>query len=285
MNDADHEQSDPQPENDPPYTYLQFVKVFIDAFIHEIQSATHKQNETRDPWIKRGAWAAMIYTLFTFFIMLGAGYQGIISRQAVIAATEAAEAARQQVENMDRPWVKLIDLKRPILNFVGPGMTRQFGIPNEQSQVALNITPQIKNVGRTTAVHVHVRPQLVIHKWENEWGEFSKEQQAACTTARDMVAGYDATLFPDDPFEGFGTGDQVILSASNISTNNDIKYVAPAIVGCIDYQFGTSQRHHQTRFIYEMFRAGNRSRIFVVGADVNEDAILLVRDPQHDYAD
>jgi hypothetical protein len=30
------------------------------------------------------------------------------------------------------------------------------------------------------------------------------------------------------------------------------KRISPVIVGCVDYEFGTALRHHQTKFIYEV---------------------------------
>jgi hypothetical protein len=77
----------------------------------------------------------------------------------------------------------------------------------------------------------------------------------------------------------------VYLSQDNISVVGEVKYVAPAIVGCIDYQFSSSRRHPQTRFLYEVVRSDDRSRIFVLGQDVKESGINLLRDPQYDYAD
>jgi hypothetical protein len=65
----------------------------------------------------------------------------------------------------------------------------------------------------------------------------------------------------------------------------EVKYIAPAIVGYIDYMFSSSQKHHETRFVYEMIRSDDRSRIFTLGQDVDETGITLIRDARYDYAD
>jgi hypothetical protein len=210
--------------------------------------------------------------------------QADLASKALIASQDAAEAARMQAENMDRPWVKLIDLERVALNFAGPGMPYTFGVPGEPIQANLSTVPNLKNVGKTVATHIHVQVQLVVHKWENGWADFADTRKETCANA-EKNTGYDATLFPDDPFDAFGTGSSVILSEKNISTAGPIKYVAPAIVGCIVYQFATSPKHHRTMFVYEMFQANDRSRVFELGKDTKGTAILLIRDSQYDYAD
>lgn len=153
-------------------------------------------------------------------------------------------------------------------------------------EVFLNVTPQIKNVGRTTAVHIRIQVQLVIHRWANGWGDFTPEQNATCESlAKSENGSTDIVLFPDDPFDGMGHGSGVILTPSNISSTDGTKYVAPAFVGCIDYQFQTSRSHHQTSFAYEIVRADNRSRIFVLGEDMPTAQLKLIRDAQYDHAD
>lgn len=45
------------------------------------------------------------------------------------------------------------------------------------------------------------------------------------------------------------------------------KRIVPIIVGCVDYQYGTSTRHHQTQFIYEVQRfdrVANSKRLYPI---------------------
>jgi hypothetical protein len=149
----------------------------------------------------------LITLVFAAIAAGGAVRTYVQTKRQANAAVDAADAARDQAENMDRPWIKMVLLERPDIRFTGPGMATQFGFPGEKPQVFFNGSPQIRNVGKTTAIHVHARIKLVIHKWENGWGDFSSEQKAACADAQAMNGGYDATLFPDDPFDGFGTAD------------------------------------------------------------------------------
>lgn len=167
-------------------------------------------------WTGTTAIAAVLYTVLTSALLT--------------IAFCSFDETRKQVENMDRPWIKLVDLEHPNIRFLGPGMQTQFGFAGEPQQAALGITPKMKNVGKTTAVHIHAWPELVIHKWANGWGEFSKEQKLACANA-EYLSGYDATLFHDDSFDAFGTGSQVVLSDENISIDGNTRYVAPLSLG------------------------------------------------------
>jgi hypothetical protein len=216
---------------------------------------------------------------------VGAWYAYWQAKRQADAAVAAADTARDQAENMDRAWIKMVSLEHPDMRFTGPGTARKVGFSGERQEVFIGVTPQLKNVGKTTAIHVHVRAELVIHKWANGWSDLDLEQKAACAVAQNAGGSYNATLFPDDPFNAFTTPDGVFLSQDNISVAGETKYVAPAIVGCVDYQFSSSRKHHQTRFVYRVIRSDNRSRFFIVGQDVPESGILLIRDPQYDYAD
>jgi hypothetical protein len=86
-------------------------------------------------------------------------------------------------------------------------------------------------------------------------------------------------------FDRMGRGSSTDLVANNISTLNGTSYIAPALAGCIDYQFQNSSRHHQTSFVFEIVRADNRTRIFVLGQAMSADKMILIRDAQYDRAD
>jgi hypothetical protein len=195
-----------------------------------------------------------------------------------------ADATVAQAENMDRPWIKTLLFEHPRIDFTGPGMPDKFDIPNEKIEVFLNGKTLIKNVGRTTAIHVRIFAKLVVKRWESGWIDFPQEQILACSEVKD-IAGYETTLFPEDPSDEGTFVKGVYLSQDNISMAGEVKYIAPAIVGYIDYMFSSSQKHHETRFVYEMIRSDDRSRIFTLGQDVDETGITLIRDARYDYAD
>jgi hypothetical protein len=50
---------------------------------------------------------------------------------------------------------------------------------------------------------------------------------------------------------GLGVPKSEIESRKSLTTLPG-KHILPIVVGCVDYQFGNSLHHHQTRFIYEI---------------------------------
>jgi hypothetical protein len=206
----------------------------------------------------------------------------LISTLQLNAMRTSNTLIRKQFEAADRPWVKLLDLESPTITFAGPSFHTKLG---KLDGAFLNVVPKIKNIGRSTATHIRVETKLVLHKWGGGWGNFISERNSVCDAlSKEKDSGADIVLFPDDPFDEMGNGSGEILKPSNISGFNEVRYIAPALVGCIDYQFQSSQSHHQTAFVYEIFRADDRSRIFVLGEDMTPSQINLIRDAQYDTA-
>jgi hypothetical protein len=91
-------------------------------------------------------------------------------------------------------------------------------------------------------------------------------------------------IFPDSSDDslllgsGFSKGE--IESTPTTNPHFSVKHIFPIIVGCVDYQYGVSTHHHQTRFIYEVqrFDPATRPHIFSieVGTDVPAPSVALV---------
>jgi hypothetical protein len=70
-------------------TYLQGVKISIDAVTNHIETTPAQHQNSGDKWIKRGAIAAIVYTVITAVIMLIGFYQSHLAQQGTIEANRA----------------------------------------------------------------------------------------------------------------------------------------------------------------------------------------------------
>jgi len=105
---------------------MYYMLIVIKDNIKEKREDKKSENKNDKPNLKWSKWtaiASIIYTLFTFWIMIITGYQAKIGRDSLIAVQRA---------------------------FVDSPKLEQLGIPNAAGQiVATNISPEIQNDGNT----------------------------------------------------------------------------------------------------------------------------------------
>jgi hypothetical protein len=186
------------------------------------------------------------------------------------------EISQRQLEAVERPWLKVTFAPGPV-TFKDGGM--QFGV-----------YPHLSNVGHSVATGAIVPIKIFLASNGNDvFKEPLKRQKELCdplaiqpiSKERDekRIAVFQDTT-DSSLFLGEGFSKAEIDSAPTANTNFKIKHLVPIIVGCVDYQYGTSTRHHQTRFIYEVFRADPRPNTSIeVGQDLPADSVVLTPYP------
>jgi len=218
-----------------------------------------------------------------------------VTQTAVNLAKVQADAAEEQ----NRPWIKIMEIKLrgdkpPILALSfqrSPKPDEPFPKTGEIIQATLQVEVSLKNVGHSVAQAVFVNSELFFSSWRNGWGDaVIQEQKRFCDEALNKEPSPFASrsaVFPDDPVKWY-LGAVSAVRPDNITYVADIpntSYVVGVLITCVNYQFSVAApKIYQTRTMYELFRAENRSRLFEVGADLSADEILTIRDEHADYA-
>jgi hypothetical protein len=171
----------------------------------------------------------------------------VANRQADAAATQA-QSAQQEFELSERPWISADPVQFSDLTFdkTGGHFTIRF---------------LFKNTGHSPAAHTRIEAQLIPIKADQIFKEPLQRQKQLCDAARNRNTSIEFaafTLFP---------GGQTTKDAGMSMVPADIKnaefrppntkerpFIVPIIVGCVDYQFEFARGHHQTGFIYQLWR-------------------------------
>lgn len=187
---------------------------------------------------------------------------------AVLAVVSAGTlwAIKGQLDVMEadqRPWFK-VEISP------GPFVVEEY--PANEIIRQIQFFPHIKaiNVGKSPAygVTINFYPAKGL-----DLEEAVKTQKAQCGGLRGLplerIHGY--TIFPNDYVtEDMGAGKQIIgfvrdeILKYSFSQGKRI-YAQFSMVGCVDYMFGDSIKHHQTGFIYFVWQ--------IVGKTNGEDVI------------
>jgi hypothetical protein len=152
----------------------------------------------------------------------------------------------KQLEATDRPWLK-VDVQAP----------QSFRRTGDSLSLVLVIT--IKNVGKSVATNIETPFRIYPQAWGTDVFQEPIKQQADLCKGR-LASGQNPSrlaLFPDEQVTEGASGTFALSEAIEISKRTfpkELKYqgALPIIVGCVDYQFVTSPRHHQTGFIYQL---------------------------------
>jgi hypothetical protein len=175
-------------------------------------------------------------------------------------------AIQSQLEVTDRPWLKV--------SFTAEGQGFHF----DGGGAGLSLRAHIQNIGHSVATGVIIPNEMFLPS--DASGSIFKEpiehQSAICGGTNNKAVGsaedqkqqnemLAMVIFPGDINESHTIG--MAISKSEIDARkNQVpegpgftkvpggKRIIPYIVGCVDYEFGTSTHHHQTRFIYEVER-------------------------------
>jgi hypothetical protein len=175
------------------------------------------------------------------------------NRQADAAATQA-QTARQEFELSERPWVSADPIQFSDLTF-------------DKTAGHFTIRFLLKNTGHSPAAHAHIEAQLTPIKVDQIFKEPLERQKQLCDAARyrNTTGEFAAfTLFPG----GQTTRDVVMSMAQADIANAEFRppntkerpFIVPIIVGCIDYQFEFKPGHHQTGFLYTLYRFEGKNR-------------------------
>ena len=226
-----------------------------------------KQTEQNEVIKNATFWIAIITGCNLFLAIVFAIFGGLQWR----AVLRQGAIMERQLEAADRPWLR-VDVES-----VGP-LTFDNSCTFDVQLIA-------KNVGRSVAVNATVTlmtfvPPLVENfdtiTGDDMWAEVVAKQTERCKNINSKFMSF--ILFPDREYsrsqglairkEDFGHG--------QVSP----EFIRFYILGCADYQVSGHERHHQTRFIYEVL-------INVVGGygGVMPIEKLTLKKPSRDGAD
>jgi hypothetical protein len=177
---------------------------------------------------------------------------------------QLTKTALNQFEVTDRPWVKFEAQFTKSLIFDGRG-----GVDTQ-------LRVRAKNIGRSVALNTTINVALIAPNMAlggDGPGEILAEQAKVCQHVDSTYSAY--VLFPEDVYEflkGFSLTNEQI-ERGRLAGTSFIKFV---FVGCVDYQFVGHERHHQTRFAYEIVRRVPEGRLpLLVDADVSIHELTL----------
>jgi len=193
-------------------------------------------------------------------------------------AKQSADTARAQLELSERPWLTVSFTVETPLTFLDGG-----------TQLALRA--HITNIGHSVATGVVVPIQTYLASDANAiFREPLERQQKMCGAIASTPFEIDQdqrgmVVFPggidDSQLVGLGISKAEMESTKTINPHFRVKHILPIIVGCVDYRYATSSRHHQTRFIYHVqrFDPATPPNIFSieVGREVPSSSVILIR--------
>ena len=216
------------------------------------------------------------------------------SAQQAKTANEQFRIMKGQLGVMEadqRPWLKVE---------VFPGNLWTF-LPSDKMQFPTMIFgPHFKvtNVGKSPAFNA--RLDFLGYPISKNHSDPYAGQKEHCERIRNMPidnSGRGHVLFPNDFFdEATGTGAGIVgfmgpewrqfLTEEKDGSLSVVFYV----IGCADYVFGEPLQHHQTGFVYEIYRVTDRERNtldnrFIIGQNVSRDAIKFIPGPRSSLAD
>jgi hypothetical protein len=152
----------------------------------------------------------------------------------------------------------------------------------------VSVIPHIRNIGHSVATGVTpvIDFFLITPDEHSVFYEPLERQKDLCDKAQNRPFDEKedrkrTVIFPNDTDEG--------TSNSRGFDKTEIKFMAsktksilPVLIGCIDYQYATSTRRHQTRFVYQIQRSGPtpedptpHQHMLHVGPDAQSDAVLI----------
>jgi hypothetical protein len=163
---------------------------------------------------------------------------------------------QKQLEATDRPWIKVIGAvaNHPLI-FHEAGSISARG----DDFVNLGIKVIIQNVGRSVALNVNIRTDVIFVSMiqgaaKNPFTYPIETQKALCS--KKPEAGLPINLFPgDDNRDQTGDDHDIPVSGNTFTIPADpptVRRIMPIFIGCVDYTIGISGNIHQSRFIYEL---------------------------------
>lgn len=189
-------------------------------------------------WIQMGLFiVTALYATFTY--------------QLLKSAIRTQEVASQQLEAMDRPWVKIE------LSLAGP--TRV-----ENGSAAFFPLWSLQNVGRSVAVEVYNEWAVYIQPFSQKaFTEPVEHQKGTCARADqpDRIR-LGRVVFPNEikrDVASFTVDPGQLRDAQARSPDGLVSSIV--LTGCIGYRWDTATRRHHTGFIYEITSADGRTLV------------------------
>jgi hypothetical protein len=217
-------------------------------------------------------------------------YQMSATRDAAQAAKSAADTAQKQLEMSERPWLILQGITVDPPGFIFP----------KEGGAQISIRPQIKNIGHSVATGVIFSVKLFNPSRTSFFTEPLTKQQDLCKPIADKPiinsqwgrGVGDLVIFPSDIEQSWFYGlnlTQSEMDSTKLTVkigDRDIGLLAPFIVGCVDYQYPTSTRHHQTQFIYRLERVNHAAKpgaiptiAIRIGEPVSAPDVVIIKFP------
>jgi hypothetical protein len=223
---------DSDPEPDPIEVWVRFWKFIIDS---KHTSAV-------------AAIATLALCVTTILYTVFSAFQWNANEKAAEAAKSAAETAASQLELTDRPWVT-----------IDASITAPLTYDGKTVQIAFSFIP--KNIGHSPAQNVSIVPKLIPAFMGDDVRE---EQKRVCDGAAQINNGFPAyVLFPEEPYSqpiGLDLPIETInLHWGKLPPGMEAPGIIPiAIIGCVDYTYTTSPKHHQTGFAFDVLTKDGR---------------------------
>ncbi len=170
------------------------------------------------------------------------------AKKSAEAAKSAADTAARQLEMTDRPWITIDVVITSALNYDSKG-------------VRMNFSFVPKNIGHSPAQNVLIIPELVPVFMGDDVREIQKK---ICDSVPQINSAFPKyVLFPEEPFsEPFGldiSAEAIKAHWGKLPPGKGLPDPIPiGIVGCVDYTYETSSRHHQTGFAFDILMKDGR---------------------------
>jgi hypothetical protein len=191
----------------------------------------------------------------------------------LVAATEEANrVGRESLAAAQRAWL------RPRVSIASP-LTYD---PANNGMLMVTILVILENLGHSPATKAHVEIELVSQGVEPgqvpDLRVAQRDLSARTKSRRDNML--DRIVFPTNSLQNI-VGMNHILNIPREKIDFVTKahpLFAPAVIGCVDYQFPFTETHHQTWFAYAIVRrsvAGKLSMIGYDGVDIAQEDLAL----------
>jgi len=220
--------------------------------------------------------AEICIAISTVGLLIVTGAYAVVSYCQWQQMREQTKVSQRQLEALDRPWLKVTFSAEPITF--------------QQGGMQIGVRPHITNVGHSVATGVMVPTKIFLASDADDiFKKPLRVQKELCDPIADKsISGErnetQISIFPDSADNslllGQGFSRDEINSAPTANSHFTVKHLVPIMVGCVDYQYGTAVRHHQTRFIFEIFRSGAAPNTSIeVGKDVSASDVRLTPYP------
>ncbi|HET9180501.1 MAG TPA: hypothetical protein VFP59_00080 [Candidatus Angelobacter sp.] len=207
--------------------------------------------------------------------------------------------AQQQLEQSQRPWIKIVEVKTRGNNPLLPALSFQgFGhgfFPNGNKQATFQVYVAVTNIGHSVA-DISVDYELFSPLWDsNKYADWVRAEQIRFNAQSLKNAKFQTKqiVFPAEPLEWSGAAvlafDPRYLAIvhsqiTHLPDSPRIDYILPVVIVCVNYRLPGSERIYQSSAVYEVFHSETRTRFFVVGKDMLANRLLVMRNPSLDQA-